>query len=285
MYEQEITRVHRSAFVIAIDQSQSMIENVIFEGMTISKAAAVAKITDALLYELTLRARRDDGIRNYFDIAVLGYADDEVYPLIDPKRSFIPVSEIYDLKSDRTKVVIERTLPDGTTRHYSEERLSWIEPRAEGNTPMFEAMLQIRDLLREWCSSPQNADSFPPVVFNITDGMSSDCNGAELLAVAEQIKSLHTNDGNVLLINIHLGSGDDAQAVIFPTEGEIDADNHHMCFVADCSSVMPAPFDQLIRSQRGEWLVPPFKAMSYNASLTELIAMLNIGSRSVTNLN
>ena len=261
-----------------------MIENVVFEGETISKAAAVAKITDALIYELILRARRDDGIRDYFDIAILGYADERVYPLIDPNRIFIPVSELYNLKSDSREVIVRRTLPDGTTREHREVRHSWIEPCAKGSTPMYEAFLTIRDLVRDWCAKPQNATSFPPVIFNITDGMYSDCNGAELRAIAEQIESLHTSDGDALLINIHMATGEQRDSVIFPTDAEIDADNYHMRFVADCSSVMPTPFNSLIRSQRGNHLVPPFKAMSFNASLTELIAMLNIGSRSITNL-
>ncbi len=43
MYSQEITRRHRTAFVIAIDQSGSMQEKVCFGRHEMSKAAAVAR--------------------------------------------------------------------------------------------------------------------------------------------------------------------------------------------------------------------------------------------------
>lgn len=284
MYKQEITRRHRTAFIIAIDQSQSMMRMVSFHGRMISKAAAVAYISDNIINELILRAHRDDGIRDYYDIAVLGYSDDEVYPLIDEKRMFIPVTEFCNYKHHITKIGVDYTLPNGKKSLRIEEWPLWIKANAHGNTPMYEAMLQIRDMVAEWCNRPQNADSFPPIVFNITDGECSDCTHQELLAVSESIKNLGTNDGNVLLINIHMANDDCSHAVIFPSDYEIDKDSHRMRLLADCSSIMPEAFNELIRSQRGTLAIPPFHAMSYNASLTELITILNIGSRSITNL-
>lgn len=284
MYKQEITRQYRTAFVIAIDQSQSMLEEVSFNGECMSKAKAVAKITDNLINELILRARRNDEVRDYYDIAILGYADNEVYPLIEPERYFIPVTELCSYKPVQTTCIVERLLPNGSLHQHKESCNVWIAPKAYGNTPMYEAMLQIRDIVAEWCRKPQNAESFPPVIFNITDGECSDCSAEELRAITGQIRNLATADGNALLINIHLGSGVSRRAVIFPSAEEIDHDDHYMRLLADCSSVMPEAFHPLIRSQRGVLAIPPFIAMSYNASLTELIAMLNIGSRSITNL-
>lgn len=42
---------------------------------------------------------------------------------------------------------------------------------------------------------------------------------------------------------------------------------------------MPAAFDAAIRELRGG--TPPYRGMSYNASVQELVAVLNIGSISV----
>ena len=78
MYTQEITRTHRTAFVIAIDQSSSMQESVVVNSRRMTKAEAVAAITNRLIDELVMRARRDDGIRNYYDIAVIGYGNEKV---------------------------------------------------------------------------------------------------------------------------------------------------------------------------------------------------------------
>lgn len=284
MYKQEITRKHRTAFVIAIDQSQSMAEMVSFNGCMISKALAVSHISDQIIHELTLRARRDDGVRDYFDIAVLGYSNEEVYPLIDDKRMFIPVSELQNYKPEIKKVSLEYHLPNGQKILRVDERPSWIKVKAEGDTPMYEAMLQIRDLVSEWCSKPQNHDSFPPIIFNITDGECSDCSAQELLSITEQIRNLGTSDGKALLINVHIASREGEKAIIFPSASEIDKNNRTMQLLVECSSIMPEPFNELIRAQRGNQAEPPFIAMSYNASIAEVIAILNIGSRSVTNL-
>ena len=88
MYTQSITRRHRTAFLLAIDGSGSMAEEIRFRGRTSTKAEAVAAIANELLFELIERARRSDGVRDYYDIALIGYSgDDEVYPLLPGGRA------------------------------------------------------------------------------------------------------------------------------------------------------------------------------------------------------
>ena len=52
MYTQSITRNHRTAFILAIDCSGSMAESILFRGRRLTKAEAVAGITNDLLFEL-----------------------------------------------------------------------------------------------------------------------------------------------------------------------------------------------------------------------------------------
>ena len=49
MYSQSITRAHRTAFILLIDGSGSMAEELLFRGRTQSKAEAVATITNELI--------------------------------------------------------------------------------------------------------------------------------------------------------------------------------------------------------------------------------------------
>ena len=49
MYSQEITRRHRTAFIIALDQSTSMQEEVRFGRLKMSKAEAVAYTANILI--------------------------------------------------------------------------------------------------------------------------------------------------------------------------------------------------------------------------------------------
>ena len=67
----------------------------------------------------------------------------------------------------------------------------------------------------------------------------------------------------------------------FPTEEEIPADNRYARLLHDCSSPMPEELSEAIRQVRGDLAKPPFRGMSYNTSIAELIAILNIGSISI----
>lgn len=282
MYTQSITRTHRTAFLIAIDCSGSMAERIVFRDREQSKAEAVAAITNDLLFELIERARRSDGIRDYYDIAVVGYSgDDEVYSLLPGGEELIPVGLLAAQERPVRTEVVEYRLPDGSISLRELPTPAWIDPRAEGQTPMCEALRHVRDLISDWTSRTVNAQSFPPVIFNITDGEATDCNAEELRAVCDQIKSLSTADGNALLINIHIAAGGAEHPVFFPQADEADYANRYASLLYDCSSPMPAVFDEVIRQAKGPGAMPPFRGMSFNASATELITMLNIGSISV----
>lgn len=282
MYTQSITRSHRTVFVLLIDGSGSMAEEILFHGRRMSKAEAVARITNGLLFELIERARRNDGVRDYYDIAVLAYSgNDEVYSLLPEGRMLIPVTELADRKVEMRREVVECRMPDGSTALREIPAPAWVFPEAAGQTPMHQALDQAAELLAEWCRNPAHAESFPPTVFNITDGEATDCNEEGLRAVAERLRSLRTCDGNVLLVNIHIAPGDASQAVFFPSEEEAGYPNRYARLLYECSSPMPEVFNEAIREAKGPGSLPPFRGMSYNASAEQLIAMLNIGSISV----
>ncbi len=279
MYTQSITRNRRTAFVLLIDGSGSMAEPICFRDRETTKTEAVAAITNDLLFELVERARRSDGIRDYYDIAVWGYAgNDEVHSLLPGVEEFAPVSLLAALQPPVRSETVECRMPDGSIALREVRTQAWIGPRAEGQTPMCEALRRTRDRLADWCAEPAHAGSFPPVVFNITDGEATDCDEEELRAVCEQIKALRTTDGNVLLINIHIAASGMRHTVFFPSEEEAGYPNRYARLLYDCSSEMPEVFDEAIREAKGPGTIPPFRGMSFNASAAELVTMLNIGS-------
>jgi len=280
MYTQSITRRHRTAFIIAIDQSGSMNETLTFRGRRTSKAEAVAEVANALLTELLLRATREEGIRDYYDIGVIGYSGDGVRSLLSADRRLVPVTALENSILRSRRRTAERRLPDGEAALTTAECPEWIEPRAEGQTPMYEALLYVRDLADDWCRRLENRESFPPLIFNITDGEASDSDEADLLDVAAQIRAIGTDDGKTLLFNIHIATGE-APALLFLTEAETDYCNRYARMLFEMSSPMPELFDDAIRELRGASIRPPFRGMCYNASVTELISILNVGSISV----
>ena len=270
------------AFFLAIDCSGSMAEPIHFRGGCKAKSEVVATIANELLFELIERARRSDGVRDYYDIAVLGYhGDDEVTPLLADRAAMHTVCELAAMEPRIRTELLEYRLPDGGISLREIPTPCWVEPRAEGQTPMCEALRRIRDLAAEWVLRPENAESFPPVVFNITDGEATDCDGEELRTVAEQIRSLATADGNVLLVNIHIATAADMRPLLFPEPSEEHYANRYASLLYDCSSTLPEPFHAAIRELKGAGALPPFRGLGFNASAAELVSALNIGSISV----
>lgn len=283
MYSQEITRRHRTAFVIAIDQSGSMQERVRFGRHEMSKAAAVARITNSLLTELVDRSTRTDGVRNYYDVAVVGYSGDDVRMLLD-EDGFVAVDRLARRRPQTETLYSEETLPDGSAMLSGHSMHQWFLPQAAGKTPMYEALLRVRDLLAAWCARNENRASFPPVAINITDGEASDCTDDELRRVCSQIRRLSTDDGAALLFNIHISTDSSSPAMVFPMPDEIARANPYARLLAECSSIMPEPFDEAVREFKGAGAMPPFYGMGYNTSIIELLSIINIGSRSITSI-
>lgn len=278
MYAQSITRAHRTAFVIAIDRSGSMAEPVWYGDRCLSKAEAVAEVTDRLLFELIERARRSDGVRDYYDIAVMGYAGDGAESLLGGPCAFVPVTELAERQVPLRRSAMSFVGPDGSRTVRTVTMPAYIAPAAAGETPMYLALNEVCELLRSWCFDMRHADSFPPVVFNITDGEASDCDEAELQAVCRRIRSLRA----VLLIHIHIASQGGVRRLLFPTADEIArCGNRYAQLLFDASSEVPPVLCDAVREVRGDAAQPPFRGMSFNASIVELLAMLNIGSISI----
>lgn len=283
MYTQEITRRHRAAFIIAIDRSGSMQELVHFGKSVLKKSEAVAYTANTLISELIDRCRRTDGMRNYYDIAVLGYCNDTVETLLDP-AGFVSIDRLAARTPDTSVICSQHDSDDGKEILITHTIKHWIEAKAEGNTPMYEAMLHVRDLVDAWCADPHNRESFPPVVINITDGEVSDCDDNELLDICSQIRRISTDDGDTLLFNIHISTDSTTPAMIFPSHRELVNAGQYARILAECSSEMPEAFNDAVRRKKGAGAEPPFCGMAYNANIVELLSILNIGSRSITNM-
>ena len=283
MYTQSITRAHRTAFVLLIDASGSMAETIRFRNTYCSKAEVVASLTNELLFELIERARRTEGIRDYYDVALIGYSDDDrVYSLPDGgEPRFRSICELADLPKSINRTLYEVRQPDGSIALRTFDTPQWVEPQAAGQTPMIEALRVARDLISKWCAEPTHGHSFPPIVFNITDGEATDGDEEELRHVAEQIRSLGTTDGKALLLNIHITSAEGERTLCFPGVEELLPEQRYARLLYDCSSEMPDCFNEAILAMKRTMTLPPFRGMSFNASPTELMAMLNIGSISV----
>lgn len=281
MYSQEISRLHHVAVVIAIDQSSSMSGRMSTKDKIISKADAVSMVTGKLIDELIMRSHRDNGYRYYYDIAILGYSGDRVYSLLGDKIEFVPITTLANRNVRRTQYCLNCATLERESTPLDEMVSMWVEPHAEGATPMYKMIKTATNLVAEWCDKEENRESFPPLVFNITDGEASDADYEMLRKAAQRLKMTGTEDGNTLFMNIHISSDTNHAQLIFPSPNEVPISVLHAHLLMDMSSLIPEQMYPYIALCRSNFVKPPYLAMSYNASMSELIAALNIGSRSL----
>lgn len=285
MYESLINRKHRGLFVIAIDCSVSMQERITFNSLSLSKAEAVALVCNYTIDELIARATRQGIVRDYYDIAVIGYSGDSIQPLIgDGTQQRIAIDLLAKMAPEPCSYTFDQHPDDGTTVGATFTLRPWITPRAAANTPMHKAMIEIERIVAEWCRMPENRDSFPPVVINISDGECSDGTATDLIGIAERIKSHATHDGNTLLLNIHLTTNDEAESVAFPANGLFDDICPFRRMLFAMSSILPETMEPLIEELINPGSYGPYRCVAFNASINELIMILAIGSESLKNM-
>ncbi|OAN47518.1 hypothetical protein [Magnetospirillum moscoviense] len=282
-YSQEISRECKGVFLFLVDQSRSM--NKEFgpdqSGRMVSRAVVVANALNGTLEELVNRCMRDEGVRDYFDIGIIGYGrtnrPEFCWRGALAGRRLVPISEVAD-NAEIEEVDIETEVRGQVLI----ERLTlsrWIDPVGVDSTPMNAAFRLAHSTLDEWvCHNP---DSFPPVVINITDGMANDVNtDAELLATSRDLTGLKTCDGNVLLINCHIAGGTDAPVVFPSSAAELPRDPYAK-LLFNMSSELSNRHRAVICEvfERDMASAPIIKGMAYNADATALLKLLDIGTR------
>lgn len=279
MYSQAITQQHRSAFIIAIDISSSMQGMINFHGLRLSKAEAVALCCNYMIDELIARATRNGIVRHYYDIAIIGYGNDEVTPLLKSgERGLVANTLLAEQMPPLHSYTFEHETTDNQQFNLTLHR--WIVPQARGNTPMLGALRQIENLVERWCNAEENRNSHPPMVINITDGEFTDGNEQELIETAEAIKACATNDGNTLLINIHLSSDAEATTTTFPSENNYLSMGREANILFGLSSTLPTCWEALLSNIIDHDGTPPYRGVAINTPVYKLLSILNIGSES-----
>lgn len=273
-YSAEISRRNPSAFLFVIDQSSSMNDRWGRDGET--KSQALATILNRLLYEIITKSSKEDGVRHYFDVGVIAYGGgrwrDALSFIPGPILKPLPQLEAHPLRVE-TRM---QKIPDGAGGVITQEVKFpvWFEPVADGDTPMREALQAAAEVIADWADAHPSA--FPPIVIHITDGEPTT---GDPEPIARAIHQLQTDDGNVLLFNLHIGSGAGSK-VIFPvSETEVPPDAAaHLLF--RMSSPLPDFMIQAGQS-RGYQLAPGARGYGYNVDMVETVDFLNIGTQAI----
>lgn len=272
-YSAEISRANPSCFVFLIDQSGSM-ENSLPGSDGRRKADSVADAINRLLQNLVIKCARGEGVRNFYEVAVIGYGETVEHAFSGPLagRKLVPLSDI----GNQPARIEERRKISGNGNGSKTEHLVkfpiWFEPRAKGLTPMGSALQEAVDLLLPWVE--KHSRSYPPIVINITDGEATDTGP---VPQATALRQLATEDGEVLFFNCHI-SDKPTRPVVFPADDD-ELPDEFARTLFDVTSPLPETLAEQARSE-GMELPAAARGFAFNADLTELIRFLDLGTRS-----
>lgn len=270
-YSAEISRTNPACILILIDQSGSMEEP--FSGSQRRKADGVADVTNRLLQNLVVRCAREEGIRDYFHLGVLGYGGEVGSAFRGPLagRSLVPVSEIGHAPARLEERTREREDGMGGLVREKVRFPIWFESVANGATPMCQALAHATRLVGEWVR--HHPEGFPPIVVNISDGQPTD---GDPTGIASELRGLRTTDGEVLLLNVHLSSHT-ATPIQFP-HSDSGLPDAHARLLYGISSPLTTGMLSAAREE-GLQVSDGARGFVFNADIISLIKFLNIGTR------
>jgi hypothetical protein len=271
-YTAEVSRSNPSCFLFLIDQSGSM-EDPFGGEAGRTKAEGLADAINRLLQNLVIKCAKSEGVRDYFHVGVIGYAE-KVGPALGGAlagRDLVPISELANLPArveERQKKVEDGA---GGLVEQTVKFPVWFDPVSKGGTPMVQALGEATRVLKGWLAD--HPDAFPPIVINITDGESTD---GDPSAAAAELRNLATSDGNVLLFNVHLSSTQ-AQPLEFPDNSENLPDKFAKLLFS-MSSPLPAYMVETA-GQEGFAVTEESRGFVFNADLVSVIRFLDIGTQ------
>lgn len=279
-YTAQITRNTPTAFIFLIDQSVSMQNYTTLYGEEMPMAEAVARIVNHQLNELVLRCVKGSETRDYYDIAIIGYGE-KAYSGWKGElegRDFVKPSELKEHPYKKITTKKETRTRKGV-KVVEIEEVQWIEAEAtEGWTRVHHAFEKAKGLLDEWMEKHHDKDCYPPTIINITDGEFNGATKEYVLQQANELKSMFTNDGNVILFNIHI-SANKAVCVTCPASKDEVSFSSLATTMYEMSSLLPMRYSDRIADLRGDGTPNNrYTAMSINADMSTLIQLMDIGT-------
>lgn len=279
-YTAQITRSTPTAFIFLVDHSVSMQKKTNLFGEEMTMAEAAARIVNQQINNLALRCIKYNEVRHYYDIAVIGYGADaysgwngglEGRDFVSPEELLAnPYKKIITREEKRTRkgVVVKEV-----------EKVQWMEARHDGSwTHLHKAFDRAKSLLDKWMEEHKEKDCYPPTVINITDGMFNGATKESVLQQANELKSMFTNDGNVILFNIHITANKSSEEVACPISKQELNGNSYAETLFDMSSLLPMRYNADIEKALNDSRQGRHVAMGVNADATTLIKLMDIGT-------
>ncbi len=256
--------------IILIDQSGSMLSP--YEGND-SKTVFATKAVNRVIDTIIQKNFDGESPKNRCFISVIGYNHD-----IKELNS----GYLKDLDANPVRVeTIKKKVPDGAGGLVDVEYPMpiWVEPiDSDGATNMKGAFEMAKAIIEKWIHDKPNNPA--PVIINISDGVPyydgknvNDCMN-ETIEVANQIKNLSVEDGNVLIFNAMIRKAGCNQ--VFPNSLEL-CPNEESKFLFSISSDVPEAYKAIAKAKELP-VKEGSKGCIVEADGEELINLIDFGS-------
>lgn len=270
-YEAQITRNSPTAFLFVVDQSASMSDKM---SSGKSKAEFVADALNRTLTNLITRCTKSEGVRDYFEVGVIGYGGAGVSNGFVGALSSNPFSPISAIEQNPVRVEDRKRKMDDGAGGIVETTVKfpvWFEAKTNGGTPMRAALTKAAEYLVGWCDA--HPESYPPTLLHVTDGESNDGDPEE---IAVHLGQIRTNDGEVLVLNIHVSTLGN-EPTRFPSD-ESNLPDSYSKMLFRMSSHLPLHL-QKFAQEKGHAVNNESRGFMFNAEAAELVDFFDIGTR------
>lgn len=283
-YEKSWGGAQPGCLILLVDQSGSMSDpfGAAQPASGQRKSDAVATVINGFLNELigvnTTVSNGVSQVRPRAEIALIGYSSPNGQSMVSSLfsgtlagKDFVNLSELdanpvrvemREVKElDSNGSVIKTTMPFPV----------WISPKADGGTPMYEALIVARDLACTWAGN--HPDCYPPVIINVTDGKAN----GDLEEVVGEITQVSTRDGCALFFNVHITDLKNYTVEYPASESELPDDlfAKRLFFL---SSIIPDNTRSALESLLGRAVPPQARGMVFNGDATSVRMMFTFAS-------
>jgi hypothetical protein len=248
-----------------------------FAGMSEkSKADGVADAVNRLIQNLVLKCAKADGVRDYFQVGIIGYGS-KVESYLGgslPDDCLVPVSHLAD---HPIRIETRTRLSDDGAGGVLEQQIKfpiWFDAHAQGKTAMNAAFEAAEMVVSGFILA--HPESYPPIILHLSDGKPTDANPRECV---RRIQNLATSDGPVLIFNLLLSTEPKAP-MYFLNDEELLLDKYAKLLFRMSSELPP----RLLSAAKADGfsVQPGARGVVFNADLVAVVRFLDIGTRITT---
>ena len=259
--------------IFLIDQSGSML--LPFKDSSDSRTVFASRVVNRVIDSIIQKNYNGDHAKNRCFIVAIGYS-------VGAKELCSGFLSGLDNSPKRMETV-KKKISDGAGGlvEIDKKMPIWVDPiEDDGWTDMAAAFKMAKEIIESWIKDKPECPA--PVIINISDGVpyynhkDTDACAKETEAIAKEIMSINTTDGNVLIFNAEIGEG--ATQIILPNSvSEIKVGGKGAEFLYEISSVIPDGYKGAAK-KNGLELKEGSKGAVFAADAENLIKLIDFGS-------